>query len=294
MKHLTLNYCAFFAGLVLEIWVITKSLRALVTTMLWGFAASAVAFLPGRDEQGYSLERKLAMWPIMLVVTTLIATLIGLRKYLLTALHEGASLLLALAYGYWIIEVAQPLRLTLIVQAILLLPCAPILFSAFTYAELGPRFRMALSVISSAMAVAIGVSFFKGVMELQSAERLLGQGEAGFALQVLAQHLLMGASFVYVCHQALLLAHFIPNGRGDYLTNLNEVMEEHLSRFSPEQLPVWVAALTTALGGGFLALNYWAQLMPYRTAISLMLVVGSALLAVTERAFHPRWYAPRE
>ena len=288
MKNLTLNYFAFFFGFILELLLITGSPIVVLKVLFWGVASSVLGFFPGRSERVYSFQDRLEFWPIGVIFTTLVAALIFLRKYLLTALHEGASLLLAIAYTYWIAELGRDTWLTPTQQCVLLIPCLPIFFSAFTYVELGSGLRITLSLISSLIAVAFGATFLVSIVELQNAEHLLQNGYAAAALQVLIQHLFLGASLVYVSHQILLLLYFIPNrGAKRYFEEVNLVMEEHLSRYSPEQMPIWLAFLTIAGAGGFFLLNYSAELIPYRMAISLVLIVGSFLLALVRRIVYP-------
>ena len=92
------------------------------------------------------------------------------------------------------------------------------------------------------------------------------------------QFFLLGVSTIYIVQNFLLLYFFLPNKHGNYKEDLKRNIENHIERFSQDQLNLKYAVIIILLSSGIYIINYLFPLLPKHTMIWLVLVIVPLIL----------------
>jgi len=97
------------------------------------------------------------------------------------------------------------------------------------------------------------------------------------AMYIGLQYFLLGVSGIYIAQNILMLAGFLP-GKGtffnkQYFRDLQELKNDHINRYSDEQVNILHMLFCVLFVGTAFALNHYYHILPVHLAIWTMFVV---------------------
>ena len=98
------------------------------------------------------------------------------------------------------------------------------------------------------------------------------------------QYFLLGVSAVYIVSNYMLIIRFFPSKSGNYNSELAEVKQDHLNRYSQEQISLSSALLCVAFSAITYSLNYWFDILPKHTLIWIVLIIFPMFIHILESA----------
>jgi hypothetical protein len=277
---------ALIAGAIFEAKFIMKKWGDVLGSALLSFFLSFLSFLPGKRERHYDFENHIQIWPFCFLIFFLIFIIAFNKDKVVPKLTEGITLLQSIAVLYWIFDFGllenHNLFLFLIFSKALLFSLFSI-FHAFTHTELTKTNRLILSIWSTIIFVLFAVeniirTFQNG--QIENSQNLT----SGFYIAV--QYFLLGVSGVYIVQNFAMLIAFLP-GKGtffnkQYYKDLKELKNDHINRYSFQQVKILHSLCCIIITGGLFFLNYYYKVMPKHIAIWLVFVTFPLILNFLE------------
>jgi len=286
-RHLIpLSVFALLAGLFYEARRLYEKWTTLLGAAFFSFAFSFLGFLPGKHEDVYMLENHIQMWPYFFIFLFVIITISFNEAKIIPRLTEGITLLQSIAVVYWVIDLHLYEMNSIIVKILMgigLLFSAFTLFNAFTPFILSRTNRLILSIWSCIIMVLFAAD---NIYRTYQNNQIEATGNLTDALIIGLQFFLLGISSIYVVQNLFMLFGFLPerdtffNAR--YLKELKELKNEHIKRYSNEQVTVIHSFLSIAITGAIFYLNYYFQILPRNLAILSVFVVFPYLLNIID------------
>ncbi len=241
---LPVSILAFLAGAMLEYRRISGRWHTVRWTLLGAYGASFFAFLPGKNESPYDLEAHIAVWPYVFCGLFALFAAIAHRHEIMAQLHEGISLLQALAFAYWLIDVnagSSPGIFMSIVYVLVTLCTLYVVINAILPIPLSDTNRLWLSLWSSCVLLVLAIDNIVRVAQLGHIEHAQ---ETAHIFMIVMNYALLGVSSFYMMQNALMLLEFLPergeNARARH-KRVRQLKKDHVTRYSDEQLPAWSA-----------------------------------------------------
>ena len=253
-------------GLVFELLWLTGSTPQVAWMSLVALGISFFGFLPWKREGRYSYQAHLDAWPLYFTGSLLLVMLAFHRKQLIARIGEGSTLLHSMVFFYWMLDVSA--RHPGVSLVLVIVAAVPLLFSAihaWSPLPLSSRSRLGLSLWSSAVILALAI---------QTVFYAVGRAQEPGARAFL-ECFLLGTAAGYMATNATLLGGYLP-GRGMFFNRayfqwVRELNQEHVTRFSAQQITPSQATAVTAGVGAFLAIHWF--LRPFPTAVAIWLVL---------------------
>jgi hypothetical protein len=276
VRTLTIAYVAFLIGTIMELLRVTKDPKQTAWLFFCALAVSVFNFLPYKREQGYSFQSHLDNWPIVFVLFLLLAMIALYGKRLTARIGEGATMLLSIAFFYWMLDrfysESGPLW-AVILAAVPVLYCV---IHALTDIELSPRVRLGLSLWSAMVMAAFAVRYVMALLQMGSIENRLMESDFEQATRLLAEYVLLGAAGAYILQNVNMLLGYVP-GRDTffnqrYFREARELTAAHIARYSPQQVPLAEALVVLALVLLLLVLHWLFR--PVSTGFVLWLILA--------------------
>ena len=107
--------------------------------------------------------------------------------------------------------------------------------------------------------------------------KFLSQG-----LYIGLQYFLLGVSAIYITQNYILLAGFLPSKNGNYRRDLKETKENHINRYSENQVFIGHSFLCILYALTIYGLNYKYQILPRHTMIWLVFLTFPLILKLIE------------
>jgi len=236
-----------------------------------------INFLPGKSEQIYNFENHIEMWPYVFIFIFALFFGIAHKDKVTTRLTEGITLLLSISLIYWAVEYGFTndhnwFLLFLMVIAFVLSIFS--IVSALTHIQLSRTIRLTLSICSSIIMFAFAVDNILRVFSNPAIE----SSYLSDALYISLQYFLLGVSAVYIMQNFMLLAAFLPNKNGNYKRDLKESKEDHIVRYSDEQVSIKQSLFCILFTGITYWMNHKFQILPRHTMIWFMLLIFPFIL----------------
>jgi hypothetical protein len=269
-KLFSISLLALLAGLLFETLRIAGNWRKVMGIFIAAYFFSLLSLLPGRREKSYVFENHLQAMPYALIIFFSLL-FIGFYKDKITAkLTEGITLLQSISSVYWVIDYGFLSFRNWFVIILLLLVFLFSVFSlvnALTTIRLSTPVQLTLSIWSTIIMLTLGVDNIIHLYNHPDPENAVHFSE-GFYTGL--QYFLLGVSAVYVLQNFLLLAAFIPGRNSRYSGAFRENKQEHIARYSEEQVTALHALFCMAYAGTLYWLNYTYDLLPRNTMIWLV------------------------
>jgi hypothetical protein len=240
----------------------------------------------GRDE-GPLFGDYATQFSYMFIVVFSIFTIAFHEDKVTPQLTEGITLLQSIAVVYWVVDFGLLstdslwLKMLMIVGLLFSLYS---LFHALTHSELSQAGRLTLSIWSSAIMLLFAVDNIHAVHQNREVEQV---ADLRLASNIGLEFFLLGVSAIYMVQNAMMLFRFLP-GDGTffnkaYFRDLQELKEEHIKRYSDQQVHVLHSLVCVLVSASAFALNYYYRLLPRNVAIWTVFVAFPLILAWYDR-----------
>lgn len=270
-EFIQLNFIALLLGLVFEYIRISGKWSLVLWTAIGSYAFSFVAFFPGKYEKEYIFENHLENWPYVFLGAFILVAMFSQYSKVTQRMHEGLTLLLTLSINYWIIANGYWgtgsvfVKVVIIVNALLSLIT---LFNAISYRELSREMRLTLSLWSTIVTLVLSIDNVLQLYRYRDIEHLATFSEAAL---VFFQYFLLGVSSIYIAQNAMMILAYLPGKQ--YRKSLKEANEEHLERFSKDQVDILDSLIVIVASVIGFSLNYFYHFLPVNFLIWAMIVI---------------------
>lgn len=279
---ISISFFALFAGLIFECRRLANKWSDIFPIMFWSFVISFFAFLPGKKEYVYIFENHIRTWPYVFLLVFIFGYIIYFKEKVTFKLSEGFTLLQTIAVIYWfvdcdLVDMENKLWLPVMVSGLFCSLYAA--FHVFTYTHLTHTHRLLLSLWSS-----IVMLLFAGenIYITFTLDQIENANKISHAIYVAFQYFLLGICSIYMVQNFFMLLQFLPGKHrffnDAYFKDLAELKEEHIGRYSDQQVYILHSALVVVLAGADFYINYYYQLLPRHMAIWAVFFVYPVVL----------------
>ena len=243
----TWAFAAFMMGILIELLRLATRPRDALFALTLALGLSVLFLFRDPDR-----------WPLYYAVSLSIAIVFIYQRRLTARIGEGSALLASLAFMAWMLDRYIHEGASAIPLALSALPLAYTLTLALTNARLTPGHRLAISLWSALVLVALSIRYVQDVLALGSVEERIASGNPSGAISVFAEFLLLGASGPVLAQNALMLIGYIPDQRTlvrndwrEFNRDTTQLSHDHIARVSTGQVSgpqvVVVLLIATAL-----------------------------------------------
>ena len=257
---------ALMAGLFFESRRVTDSWGTFIGVVLFSFILSFFAFLPGKQDTNYFLDNHIEMWPYVFCFFFIVFSTAFAGDKVIPKLTEGITLMQSIAVIYWVVDTGFIgfNHAYLIPFGIFGLCFATISFyNAFSYDELKRKTRLTLSIWSSLIMLLFAIDNIYQVYQISPIETT---NNFLVALYIAAQFFLLGISSIYIVQNFFMLVEFLPDKEKffneEYYKDLKKLKQQHISRYSTEQVTKLHSFLCVVIMGTIFGLNYYLNFLP--------------------------------
>ena len=289
-KILSISLIALFGGLLFESFRISDDKTTVGYIFIGTLIFSLLSFLPGKREHIYNFDNHLHSFPYaFLFLFTLFSAIFHSDKTT-AKLTEGITLLQSISIIYWVIDydfidIDNWFVKCLIILALIF--SAFSIFNALTTFVLSRTTRLVLSLWSSIIMLLFGIDNVYRVYQNDNIETTehLTQG-----LYIGLQFFLLGVSSMYIVQNAVMLMGFLP-GKGSffnsrYFRELRELKNEHIERYSDQQVYIGHSIFCIIITGTLYWFNYKFEYLPRHTIIWIGFMFFPLILRLT--TYRPR------
>jgi hypothetical protein len=284
-----LSLFALIAGIMYEYRRVAEKWSTVLWAALGAFAASFLAFLPGKHERNYILEDHIQMWPYAFCGALILIAIIGHKDRVTIRLHEGLTFLHTIALVYWIIDMGiarEPGPWTMGLLILLGFFSLLSILHAFLPLTHSRPSRLWLSLWSSGIMLLLAIDNIRRVYGLGYIEH--AQDWQTISL-IIGNYFLLGISSIYMAQNAMMLVGFLP-GRGtffnkQYFKEIDELKKDHIKRFSDEQESFSTVLLCALFAIAVFGSNMHYQLVRSNFAIWLVFLTFPWLLGLLNALF---------
>jgi hypothetical protein len=276
-RTITLGYGALVTGLVVELLRLTGSSATVGAMSVVALALSLFVFIPFKGEHGYDVQSHLDLWLAAFAAVLLLLAAIELRKKLVQRLDEGTTLLHSMVFFYWMLDVGlhgTGHAIWIVVGAV---PLALAAVHVWTGLALSRPVRLAMSLWSSVVLLALAVQTAVGLVRAGSVESFIAAGDLGGGATWMLGCFLFGTSSAYIVANLMMVAGYLPARRtffnAEYFREVRRLSDQHIERMSPGQVDPRLAAAVVACVSALLAAHWF--LRPFPTPVALWLVLAA-------------------
>jgi hypothetical protein len=288
-RHLIpISVLTLIAGVIFESKRISDKWETVLSTVSISFVLSFLALLPGKGEHNYDFENHIEMLPYAFVLFFSIMSIAFHGKKIVPKLTEGITLLQSIAVIYWVVDYGFLSTNSLLFKSLFVIGVILSLFSvfnAFTYTNLSRVNRLTLSIWSSIVMFLLASD---NIYRVYQNEQIENTSDLIHGSYIGLQFFLLGVSSVYIIQNFLMLTGFLP-GKGTffnarYYRELNELINEHVERYSDKQVSILNSFFCVLFSGSIFVLNYYMQVLPRNLAIWAVFVIFPFVLIIYDRA----------
>jgi hypothetical protein len=282
-RLISIGMVAMFAGLLFESLRVADNWRDVVLVLVISYCLSLAAFLPGKREHVYNFESHVTFWQYAFVALFAFSFAVNHKDKVTAKLNEGITLLLSLSVVYWIVDygfVNLDSGWKIILMVIVLLFTGFSILSALTNLHLSRTTRLILSIWSAIIMLTFAIDNIYKVFSNNDIDSSVYLSDG---IYTGLQFFLLGVSAIYIAQNYALVAGFFPQKNGNYRSDLQENKENHLERFSEEQIHFGHAIICIVYALTIYGLNYAYQVIPRHTMIWLMFLTFHVVLKLVGR-----------
>lgn len=283
-SHLiSINVIALMAGVVFESKRITNKWIIVVAIGILSFfiAFAFLNFINNADthnRQGFTVvfNYSIQIWPPIFLVLYFIFSLVFYKYRIIPKLTEGITLLQSIAVIYWVIDYGFITSTSLFMQTFLVIGLLFSLYSifhAFTNTHLSNTHKLILSIWSSIIMLLFALDNLHVVDHPELVEN------TDNALKILylgLQYFLLGISSIYMIQNFIMLFRFLPRPgkffNTKYFNNVRRLKDDHVYRYSDEQVSPLHSLICILFIGSVFFLNYYYQIVPKQFIIWMAFV----------------------
>ncbi|WP_124019302.1 hypothetical protein [Flavobacterium sp. A45] len=247
-----------------------------LSTALFSFLLSFLAFLPGKREHNYDFEKHIEIWPYVFLVFFLMLTIGFNKDKIIPKLTEGITLLQSIAIIYWVVDfglIKTHNLFLIILMGVGLFFSIFSIFHAFTHTELTPTSRLTLSVWSTIIFVLLAT---ENIIRTFQNEQIENTEDISSGFYIGLQYFLLGVSSVYIVQNYFMILGFLPSKERffnkQYYKELKELKNDHIKRYSMQQIDILHSLYCIVFTGGIFSLNFYYKVVPKHIAIWIVFV----------------------
>jgi hypothetical protein len=282
-KIFQLNFIALLLGLTFEYKRVVEKWTTVLWTAFAAFIFSFFAFKRDKGETVYSLVEHLESWPyfylgFFILFSTIVYFGEGTKK-----ITEGITLLITISINYWIISNGFWNSEYIIIKCLIILNFLLSGFSVFnslSYRTLGNGTRLLLSIWTALIALTLSIDNILKLYKLRDIEHLPNLNSIIIAF---LQFFFLGISSIYIAQNIAFIGAYLP-GKG-FMQNVRDINDEHLKRFSKEQVYIADSIIVIIISLTGYLLNYFFDFLPVNFMIWLNITLTPILLFLTHRIF---------
>jgi hypothetical protein len=276
----SVSIAMLFVGMLVESLRLSKSWKVTSLIFVGAYLFSLFTFLTIQNKSTYNINILVDALPFMFIFYfTLIFALIFKDK-VTAKLTEGITFLQTLAIVYWILD--SPLLtynnwwIYLILAVVGILSVFSFL-NALTKMHLSENFRILLSMWSSIIMMVFALD---NIIDVFNQPEYSTKFSYTQMLHIGLEYFLLGVSSLYIMQNYLLLIAFIPSKKDNYITDaerisiaareLEQSRQDHLSRYSNDQVPVILAIFCILYASAIFGVNYFYDVISKQSAIWLV------------------------
>ncbi|KRB55814.1 hypothetical protein [Flavobacterium sp. Root186] len=278
-----INGVALIAGVIFESKRITNRWLIVVIIGIVSFIF-AFAFLTLIDDPSlngghglvFKLNTSIRIWPPIFLVLYFIFSLVFYKYRIIPKLTEGITLLQSIAVIYWVIDYGFITTNSFFMQTFLVIGLLFSLYSifhAFTNTHLSNTHKLILSVWSSIIMLLFALDNLHIIDQPAPVENTAN------LLQILylgVQYFLLGISSIYIIQNFIMLFRFLPRPgkffNSKYFSSIRKLKDDHIYRYSDEQVPAIHSLICILFIGSIFFLNYYYQIVPKQFIIWMAFV----------------------
>ncbi|NVO11846.1 MAG: hypothetical protein HXX16_17945 [Bacteroidales bacterium] len=284
IKPIRLCELALIAGLFYENKRLTGDWKTVLKMTLFSFAFSILIFLPGEHESVYNFDKHLENWSYAFTFLFIIISIAFNEDKIIPKLTEGVTLIQSLALIYWAIDFGLAYSSYLIVKILMAIALIFSLYSIlniFANIALSNTNRLILSIWSSIIMLLFAIDNIYGIYQNDQIETVQTFLQGLF---IGLQYFLLGVCSIYIVQNFLMIVGFFP-GKGTffnkkYFRNIKKLEDEHISRYSDNQVNKLDGLICLLFTGITFGLNYYFKLLPRNIAIWIVFIVSPYIIFI--------------
>lgn len=240
------------------------------------------------DESNCSLEfilnRSLVFWPFIFFVFYVIYSRIFNERNITPKLTEGITLFLSIAMIYWVVDNGLINFDNIISQTLIVIGISFSLFSffhAFTKTHLSDRNKFILSIWSSLIMMFFAVDNLNSIYENHNTAN---SDDILQGIYVAIQYFLLGVSSIYMIQNFMMLIGFLPRWKrffnSRYFEEFRELKDEHITRYSEEQVSYLDSIFCAVFIGSIFFLNYYYDFVSRQFVIWITFIIFPFIISI--------------
>lgn len=295
-RHLIpISVVAIIAGVFFESRRLSDKWQTVLLIGLASLIFSLLAFLPWKKEIIYNFDGHIEILPYYFIFFFIIFSMVTHKDKIIPKLTEGTTLLQSISVIYWVIDngfIDTDSFLLKSVMFIGLLFSLYSLFHAFTHSTLTRTSRLTLSIWSSIIMLIFALD---NIFRVYQNEDLEYTTEITDGLYIGLKYFLLGISSLYIVQNFFMLIGFLP-GKGTffnskYFRELKELKNDHIKRYSDQQISIIYSFVCVLFTGTIFCLNYHFHIVPSNIAIWSMFVIFPIIIFLYEYATGKKNYS---
>nr|WP_294780706.1 hypothetical protein [uncultured Flavobacterium sp.] len=294
-----INMIALMAGVIFESKRITSRWVIVTIIGLVSFFIS-YAFLNFIADSGYHYRRNfveimnysIQAWPTIFLVLYFIFSLVFYKYRIIPKLTEGITLLQSIAVIYWVIDYGFIDSNSIFMKTFLVIGLLFSLFSifhAFTKTHLSNTHKLILSIWSSIIMLLFALDNLHFIDEAAPTETT---DNIVKILYLGLQYFLLGISSIYIIQNFIMLYRFLPRPgkffNSKYTNSVRRLKEDHIYRYSDEQVPVFHSLFCIVFISSIFFLNFYYQVVPKQIIIWIVFVTFPFIINLFNYTFSGR------
>lgn len=284
----SLQVLALIAGVIFESkrisnkWT-TSVLIGIISFIFIFFFGVFLCTIVGESDCNLSfiLDRSLTFWPFIFFVFYVMYSRIFNERNITPKLTEGITLFLSIAMIYWVADNGLINFDNIISQTIMVIGILFSLFSffhAFTRTYLSDRNKLILSIWSSIIMMFFAVDNLNSIYN----QNIINSNDILQGIYIAIQYFLLGISSIYMIQNFMMLIGFLPRWKrffnSRYFKELRELKDEHIDRYSEEQVNYLDSIFCIVLIGSVFYLNYYYEFVSRQFIIWISFVIFPVIL----------------
>lgn len=281
----SISFIALLSGVLFESFRITDNWKTVIYIFIGASIFSLLAFIPGKRETHYVLEDHLESWPYVFLFLFALASTIWHSDKTTAKLTEGITLIQSISIIYWLFDFGITNINSMFIKVLLLIV---LIFSAFSFFNalsffvLSRTTRFILSFWSSIIMLLFAID---NVYHVYQNEEIEGSKYFSQGLYIGIQFFLLGVSTIYIIQNFIVLFGFLPGKQtffnSKYFSEIRALRNEHIERYSDEQVYILHSILCIIITGSFYFFNYKFHYLPRHTAVWLGFILFPLLLKLS-------------
>lgn len=269
-KLMRISLISLFLGLLVENYRITKDWLRLLNVFVGTYFLSLTWFLFNRK---LKIEQIIEFWPFFFIGIFLLISLILYSEKLTQKLTEGFTLLLSLAFIYWLIENGIfnfDTFLNSILTLLTVFFSGFSIFNSLSYVELNKFRRLWLSIWTTVIVLVISLDNAILVFKNTYNDYIPIYENLFLALQ----YFLFGISSVYTAQNLFMFFSLLDK------SSRRKAKKSHTQRYSESQVSIKDSVFCILFSGMTYFLNYYFNILPKNLMIWSVIFVFPILLSL--------------